>query len=96
MKRRQRGCHLASRLVHVCDIYDALSTNRPYRKPWTPEQVLHYIEERAGTEVDPHIASTFATMVRSSTIAAVPMPPRDGAAVDSQPVATPAPAPPLI
>ena len=72
----QRGCHLASRLVHVCDIYDALSTNRPYRKPWTPEQVLHYIEERAGTEVDPRIASTFATMVRTSTITPVPMPPK--------------------
>jgi len=73
----QRGCHLASRLVHVCDIYDALSTNRPYRKPWSTEQVLHYIEERAGTEVDPEISRTFATMVRSSTIGQVPMPPRD-------------------
>ena len=85
----QRGCHLASRLVHVCDIYDALSTNRPYRKPWTPEQVLHYIEERAGTEVDPRIASTFATMVRTSTITPVPMPPK--AEVMPQ-VAEPAPA----
>ena len=87
----QRGCHLASRLVHVCDIYDALSTNRPYRKPWTPEQVLHYIEERAGTEVDPRIASTFATMVRSSTITPVAMPPKAGAVeavVDAAPTPT--------
>jgi putative nucleotidyltransferase with HDIG domain len=73
----ERGCHLASRLVHVCDIYDALSTNRPYRKPWTVEQVLHYIEERAGTEVDPHISRTFATMVRASTIGQVPMPEKE-------------------
>lgn len=72
----ERGCHLASRLVHVCDIYDALSTNRPYRKPWTVEQVLHYIEERAGTEVDPQISHTFAAMVRASTIGHVAMPPR--------------------
>ena len=70
-----RGCHFASRLVHVCDIYDALSTNRPYRKPWTSEQTLHYIEEKAGTEVDPAICSAFANMVRASNIAAVPMPP---------------------
>ncbi|MFI5054659.1 MAG: HD-GYP domain-containing protein, partial [Acidimicrobiia bacterium] len=81
----ERGCHLASRLVHVCDIYDALSTNRPYRKPWTTEQVLHYIEERAGTEVDPEIARTFATMVRSSTIGQVPMPPREGASSPEAP-----------
>ena len=73
----ERGCHLASRLVHVCDVYDALSTNRPYRKPWTSEQVLHYLEERAGTEVDPVISRAFATMVRSSTITAVPMPARE-------------------
>lgn len=73
----ERGCHLASRLVHVCDIYDALSTNRPYRKPWTTEQVLNYIEERAGTEVDPEMSRTFATMVRSSTIGHVAMPPRE-------------------
>ncbi|MCC7194028.1 MAG: HD domain-containing protein [Gemmatimonadaceae bacterium] len=68
-----RGCHFASRLVHVCDIYDALSTNRPYRKPWTTEQVLNYIEERARSELDPSLAHTFASMVRGATIA--PMPP---------------------
>ena len=70
----ERGCHLASRLVHVCDIYDALSTNRPYRKPWTSEQALNYIEERAGTEVDPVISQAFGTMVRAATIGQVAMP----------------------
>lgn len=70
----ERGCHLASRLVHVCDIYDALSTNRPYRKPWTSEQALNYIEQRAGTEVDPVISQAFGTMVRAATIGQVAMP----------------------
>jgi putative nucleotidyltransferase with HDIG domain len=74
----ERGCHLASRLVHVCDIYDALSTNRPYRKPWTSEQALMYIESRAGTEVDPAISTAFAAMVRASTVGQVPMPEGDG------------------
>jgi putative nucleotidyltransferase with HDIG domain len=69
-----RGCHFASRLVHVCDIYDALSTNRPYRKPWSSEQALHFIEQHAGTEVDPAISHAFSTMVRSSQIAPVAMP----------------------
>jgi putative nucleotidyltransferase with HDIG domain len=69
-----RGCHFASRLVHVCDIYDALSTNRPYRKPWTSEQTLHYLGERAGSEVDPVLYDAFAKMVRASTIAPVPVP----------------------
>lgn len=69
-----RGCHFASRLVHVCDVYDALSTNRPYRKPWTSEQALSYIEQREGTEVDPAISRAFGTMVRGATLGHVPMP----------------------
>ena len=72
-----RGCHMASRIVHVCDVYDALSTNRPYRKPWSSEQALHYIEERAGTEVDPVISAAFAEMVRGATLGKIPMPEDD-------------------
>jgi putative nucleotidyltransferase with HDIG domain len=75
-----RGCHMASRIVHVCDVYDALSTNRPYRKPWSSEQSLHYLEEKAGTEVDPVVASAFAELVRGATLAKIPMP-EDGAVV---------------
>ena len=30
----QRDCHHASTLVHVCDVYDALRTDRPYRAAW--------------------------------------------------------------
>ncbi len=69
-----RGCHYASRVVHVCDIYDALSTNRPYRKPWTSEQALQYLEERAGSEVEPAINHAFAAMVRASRVGKIPMP----------------------
>ena len=32
--RYPRAATLASRLVHVCDVFDALSTNRPYREAW--------------------------------------------------------------
>ena len=34
----RRDCALASRLVHVCDVYDALRTNRPYRDAWSAEK----------------------------------------------------------
>lgn len=74
-----RGCHYASRIVHVCDIYDALSTNRPYRKPWHSEQALQYLEERAGSEVEPAINHAFAAMVRASTVGKIALPPRAGA-----------------
>jgi putative nucleotidyltransferase with HDIG domain len=59
-----RGCHHASELVHVCDVYDALRTNRPYRAAWESERVLGYLDERAGKEFDPKIARSFIEMVR--------------------------------
>ena len=60
-----RCCHHASELVHVCDVYDALRTNRPYRAAWESAKALSYIEERAGTEFEPKVAKAFTEMVRS-------------------------------
>ena len=60
-----RPCHQGSLLVHVCDVYDALRTNRPYRDAWEAEKALGYIEERAGTEFDPDIGRAFVKMMRS-------------------------------
>jgi putative nucleotidyltransferase with HDIG domain len=58
-----RECHEASKLVHVCDVYDALRTNRPYRAAWPAPKVLSYVEDRAGTEFDPEVARAFVKMM---------------------------------
>jgi putative nucleotidyltransferase with HDIG domain len=60
----ERGARRASRLVHVCDVYDALRTRRPYRDAWESERALAYVEERAGVEFDPDLAGAFVTMMR--------------------------------
>jgi putative nucleotidyltransferase with HDIG domain len=60
----QRECTMASRLVHVCDVYDALSTNRPYREAWPSEKTMSYLEERAGTEFDPDLVVAFIRTLR--------------------------------
>ena len=60
-----RECTLASRLVHVCDVFDALSTKRPYRDAWPLDKVLFYLDERAGTEFDPELVTTFNRMMRA-------------------------------
>jgi len=62
--RFRRSCHEASNLVHVCDVYDALRTRRPYRDAWPVEQVLPYIEGRAGLEFDPAYVQAFLSMMR--------------------------------
>lgn len=62
--RYPRECHYASRVVHVCDVYDALRTERPYRASWPADKVLAYIEEKSGTEFDGTIAHAFTRMMR--------------------------------
>ena len=63
-RRHARKCHCASTLVHVCDVYDALRTHRPYRVAWETSAVLDYIERGAGTDFDPEIARTFVDLMR--------------------------------
>ena len=60
----RRECHCASALVHVCDVYDALRTHRPYRGAWETAKVLSYLEEGAGTDFDPEIARVFIELMR--------------------------------
>jgi putative two-component system response regulator len=59
-----RDCHQASKLVHVCDVYDALRTTRPYREAWPSEKILSYMDERAGSEFDADVARQFVGMIR--------------------------------
>jgi putative two-component system response regulator len=59
-----RGAQYASRIVHICDVYDALRTTRPYRDAWESERAMAYIHDRAGVEFDPSIARSFIAMMR--------------------------------
>lgn len=61
--RFRRDCHRASKLVHVCDVYDALRTNRPYREAWSQEKTLRYLEDRASSEFDPEMVTAFVRMM---------------------------------
>jgi len=62
--RFARACHYASRLVHICDVFDALRTRRPYRDAWSGQKVMTYIGERAGMEFDAELAVSFQGMMR--------------------------------
>lgn len=61
--RHPRKCHQASNMVHVCDVYDALRTNRPYRDAWDAKRVVEYIGDGAGTEFDADLARAFVQMM---------------------------------
>lgn len=59
----RRQTHEASRLIQVCDVYDALRTRRPFRPPWPADRTIKYLEEKAGTHLDPEYVSAFTRMV---------------------------------
>jgi putative nucleotidyltransferase with HDIG domain len=68
-----RRCHFASRLVHVCDLYDSLSTRRPYREAWPQARVIAFLKERSGIEVDGELVDAFVAMLaRSAESRSVP------------------------
>lgn len=60
----ERGVHAASKLVHVCDVYDALRTTRPYREAWESDRVMRQIEQGMGTDREVESATAFCTLVR--------------------------------
>jgi putative two-component system response regulator len=50
---------LAARLFAVVDVWDALTSDRPYRRAWTNENALAYIKEQSGKHFDPQIVDLF-------------------------------------
>jgi response regulator RpfG family c-di-GMP phosphodiesterase len=50
---------LAARIFAVIDVYEALTSDRPYRKAWSKEKAIEYIRDNAGTHFDPEIALRF-------------------------------------
>jgi putative nucleotidyltransferase with HDIG domain len=75
-----RDCHYASKLVHVCDVYDALCTDRPYRAAWESSRALSYLAERVGQEFDPEIVQTFTEVIHQSEESRTPLVPAASAA----------------
>ncbi|HZW04775.1 MAG TPA: HD domain-containing phosphohydrolase, partial [Anaerolineaceae bacterium] len=50
---------LAARLFSIVDAWDALRSDRPYRKAWSEERALDYIAEQAGKHFDPSLVKLF-------------------------------------
>jgi diguanylate cyclase (GGDEF)-like protein/putative nucleotidyltransferase with HDIG domain len=59
---------ITARCLAVADIFDAMTTDRPYRKGLPLEYALEEIERSAGTQLDPHLAVIFVQLVRGEDI----------------------------
>jgi len=54
---------LFGRIISVADVYDALTSERPYRSAMSPSEAMEYIMGHSGTEFDPSIVSSFLRSV---------------------------------
>jgi len=60
---------LAARIFAVVDVWDALSSDRPYRAAWPPRKVLGYLQAHAGNLFDPSVVRVFAALVERERLA---------------------------
>ena len=54
---------LAARLFALADVWDALRSDRPYRKGWTPEKVEDHIRSLSGSHFEPQVVEVFLEIV---------------------------------
>jgi HD-GYP domain-containing protein (c-di-GMP phosphodiesterase class II) len=53
---------IEARIIAVADSFDAMTTNRPYRAPWEPEDAVAELRRVSGTQLDPEVVEAFATV----------------------------------
>ncbi len=50
---------LVGRIVAIADVFDALTSKRPYKKAWTEEEALTFLREQKGRHFDPALVDLF-------------------------------------
>jgi len=54
-----REIHIYGRISAICDVFDALGSERSYKKAWEMDKILEFIREGSGTHFDPHLTNLF-------------------------------------
>jgi len=58
----------AARLLRIVDSFDAMKTNRPYRKPLTPEEIIAEMKKGSGSLYDPYLLEVFLRLMRKDIL----------------------------
>ena len=61
---RSNDIPLGARIVAVADAFDAMTTDRSYRRALSTEQAIQRLEASAGTQFDPRVVKTFVKFIR--------------------------------
>ncbi len=62
---------LSARIVAVADVFDALTSDRPYKHAWPIEQATQEIQNSSGSHFDPHVVSAFMALIDSGEIRSI-------------------------
>ena len=54
---------MSARIFAVVDVWDALTSDRPYRKAWSREMTIQYIKESSGKHFDPQVVEAFLAII---------------------------------
>jgi putative nucleotidyltransferase with HDIG domain len=54
---------LAARIFAIADVWDALTSDRPYRPAWSEEKALEYIRSNSGSHFDPKVVEVFLELI---------------------------------
>jgi putative nucleotidyltransferase with HDIG domain len=54
---------LSARIFAVADVWDAITSDRPYRRGWSKEAALEYIREQSGKYFDPDVVEQFLRVI---------------------------------
>ncbi|MDD5298006.1 MAG: response regulator [Rhodocyclaceae bacterium] len=64
----QEAISLSGRIVKVADVFDALTTRRPYKEPWPVERALNLLTEESGRQFDPKVVEVFLRLHATGVI----------------------------
>ncbi|MBI4731990.1 MAG: HD domain-containing protein [Chloroflexi bacterium] len=59
---------LAARIFAVVDVWDAIQSDRPYKKAWTRDRAIEYLREQAGEYFDPEVVGAFLALIEKGEI----------------------------
>lgn len=59
---------LEARIVTVADVFDALTTERPYKKAWSEEEALNELVAQKGRAFDPRVVDAFASLYQEGVV----------------------------
>jgi len=57
---------LVARIFAIVDVFDALTSDRPYRPAWTQKKTLEYIADNKGTHFDPKVVDLFFEFIQNN------------------------------